>query len=424
MNPRSFGEFHYKNNQLFCGDLSVAEVAASVPTPFFLYSADHFRKQYTAFTTAFAPVPHRIFYAVKSNFNLSVIRTFHELGSAMDVNSEGEFYRAEKAGVNPADMILTGVGKNPAEIRLGLERGVVMIKAESEDEIRLINQIAGEMGKTAPVAIRVNPDVDPQTHPYISTGLRQNKFGVNGQTALAIYKNRKEYPHLRFTGIDMHIGSQITSPGPYKEAVDKLADIYFEVQKDGLTLEHFDIGGGIGIQYNDESVFTPADLAALILPKLKSLKCSIFFEPGRFLTGNSGILVTKVLFLKNNENKYFIVVDAAMTDLLRPSIYKAYHHIQPVNFSGSKDVLADIVGPVCESGDFLAQNREIEIPRHEDLLAVMSAGAYGMVMSSNYNARRRATEVLADGNSFRIIRGRETFEHLLFDEEEKLNSEK
>lgn len=424
MKPRSFGEFHYKNNQLLCGGLSVAEVAASVPTPFFLYSADHFRKQYNAFTTAFASVPHRIFYAVKSNFNLSVIRTFHELGAAMDVNSEGEFYRAEKAGVNPKDMILTGVGKNPEEIRLGIERGVVMIKAESEDEIRLINQIAGEMGKTAPVAIRVNPDVDPQTHPYITTGLLHSKFGVNKETALRLYKNRKDFPHIQFTGIDMHIGSQIITPSPFKEAVEKLADIYIEVQKDGLKLEHFDIGGGIGISYNEEQSFSPDELAGLIIPTLKELDCQIFFEPGRYMTGNAGILVTKVLFLKSNELKHFIVVDAAMNDLLRPSIYGAYHHIQPVIYTGGKTVTADIVGPVCETGDFIAKQREIIYPAHGDLLAVMSAGAYGMVMSSNYNARRRATEVLADGNTFRIIRGRETFEHLLFDEEEKLNSEK
>lgn len=420
MNPRSFGEFHYKNDRLFCGNVAVAQVAAEVPTPFYLYSAIHFRNQYQSFTSAFSKIPHQIFFAVKSNFNLSIISEFYKLGAHMDVNSEGEFFRAEKAGVSPRNMILTGVGKNPDEIRLGIERGVVMIKAESEDEVDLINRIAGEMGKIAPVAIRVNPDVDPITHPYISTGLKENKFGIAGETALRLYKNRIDFPHIRFTGIDMHIGSQITSPQPFKEAVDKLADIYFEVQRDGLTLEHFDIGGGIGIQYNEESVFSPEDLAAMILPKLAELKCEIFFEPGRYLTGNGGILVTKVLFLKNNEYKHFIVVDGAMTDLLRPSIYGAYHYVQPVTFNKGEIVTADIVGPVCESGDFLAKDRVMYLPQHDDLLAVMSTGAYGMVMSSNYNARRRATEVMTDGETFKIIRSRETFDHLLYDEADLL----
>ncbi|MCC6550186.1 MAG: diaminopimelate decarboxylase [Ignavibacteriaceae bacterium] len=421
MTPDSYGDFHYRGKKLFCGDVCIEDIAHQFGTPVYIYSAGHFRDQYSAFTKAFKKIPHRIFYAVKSNANLSVIREFHQLGAGMDVNSEGEMLRAMKAGVKGNEMILTGVGKSAAEIRAGLEQGVTMIKAESKDELALIDRIAGEMGLTAPVAIRVNPDVNPRTHPYISTGLSENKFGISKPLALNIYKNYQEFPNIRFTGIDMHIGSQITATAPFKEAVDKLAEVYFEVKRGGLHLEHFDIGGGIGIRYEDETPFTPDGLASVISPTLKELDCDIFFEPGRYLTGNGGILVVKVLYIKEAEDKHFIVTDGAMNDLLRPSIYDAYHHVQPLTLRDQPEVVTDVVGPVCESGDFFTRKRALQTPEHNELLAVMSAGAYGMVMSSNYNARRRVPEVMVDGNKFRLIRSRETYDHLLYDEADLLN---
>ncbi len=408
---------NYQNNQLFVEDINVNDLAKEFETPLYIYSKNHFIKQFQEFENAFKDINHKIFYAMKANFNLSVISTFVKLGGGVDANSEGELYRALKAGAEPSKIILTSVGKTKNEIKLGLEHNVLMIKAESEEEIELINKIAAEMNKVARVAIRVNPDVDAKTHPYISTGLSSNKFGVDSKTALSIYKRRKDFPHIQFTGIDMHIGSQITSIDPFVEAVQKLSELYFEIEKDGLKLKHFDVGGGMGVSYNDGSPFSINEFAERIIPLFKKLNCEIIFEPGRFLTANGGILVTEVLYNKRNGNKNFIVVDAAMNDLLRPSIYQAYHHIQPIQiFKDRNDMIADIVGPICETGDYFARDREITESIPDELLAVMSVGAYGMVMSFNYNGRRRAPEVLVDGNKYSIIRSRETFDHLIYDE--------
>lgn len=409
--------FTYKDQLLHCEGTAVLEIIKQIGTPTYIYSKKYFIDAYKEFDEAFRDVQHKIFYAAKSNFNLSVIKTFLQLGSGVDVNSEGELYRALKAEAKPENIILTSVGKTKNEIRLGLEYDVLMIKAESEEEIYLINEIASSMNKVARVAIRVNPDVDAKTHPYISTGLSENKFGVNGETALKIFRMQNELKNIKFTGIDMHIGSQITSISPFVEAVEKLANLFLILKKEGMELKHFDVGGGIGIQYKDEKPFTIEEYAKVILPILKSLNCEIIFEPGRYLTANAGILVTEVLYTKQNQKKNFLVVDAAMTDLLRPSIYGAYHHIQPVKLDETRSkIVADVVGPVCESGDFLAKKRTIQKSEHGDLLAVMSAGAYGMVMASNYNARRRPAEILVDDDKFYTIRGRETFDHLLFDE--------
>lgn len=407
----------YKNNQLFVEDVNVNDLAQEFNTPLYIYSKNHFINQYKEIEKAFTGINVKIFYAMKANFNLSVINTFVKLGSGVDANSEGELYRALKTGVDPSKIILTSVGKTKNEIKLGLEKNVLMIKAESEEEIELIDKIAGEMKKVARVAIRVNPDVDAKTHPYISTGLSSNKFGVDSKTALSIYKRRKDFPHIQFTGIDMHIGSQITSIDPFVEAVEKLSELYFQIAKDGLTLKHFDVGGGIGVSYNSEKTFSINEFAERTIPLFKKLNCEIIFEPGRFLTANGGILVTEVLYNKRNGEKNFIVVDAAMNDLLRPSIYQAYHHIQPVQkLDNRNEMFADIVGPICESGDYLAREREITESNSGELLAVMSAGAYGMVMSSNYNARRRPAEILVDRNKYSVIRSRETFDHLIWDE--------
>jgi diaminopimelate decarboxylase len=410
--------FTYKNNQLHCEAVPVAEIVKQTGTPTYIYSKKYFTDAYKEFDEAFNEIPHKIFYAAKSNFNLSVIKTFLKLGSGVDVNSEGELYRALKAGAKPENIILTSVGKTKKEIQLGVEHNVLMIKAESEEEIYLINEIASSMNKVASVAIRVNPNVDAKTHPYISTGLSENKFGVDSETALNIFRMHKELKNIRFVGIDMHIGSQITSISPFVEAVEKLANLFFILKKEGIDLKHFDIGGGIGIQYNNEKTFSIKEFAGAILPILKSLNCEIIFEPGRYLTANAGILVTEVLYTKKNQNKNFIIVDAAMTDLLRPSIYGAYHHMQPVKLDETRgEIVADVVGPVCESGDFLAKKRTIQKSESGDLHAVMSAGAYGMVMASNYNARRRPAEILVDGNKYSVIRSRESFDHLIYDED-------
>ena len=407
----------YKNNQLYVEDINVNELAKEFETPLYIYSKNHFINQYKEFEKAFSGINAKIFYAMKANFNLSVINTFVKLGSGVDANSEGELYRALKTGVDPSKVILTSVGKTKNEIKLGLEKNVLMIKAESEEEIELINKIAGGMNKTARVAIRVNPDVDAKTHPYISTGLSSNKFGVDSKTALSIYRRRKDFPHIQFTGIDMHIGSQITTIDPFVEAVEKLSELYFEIEKDGLKLKHFDVGGGMGVSYNGDKTFSINEFAEHTIPLFKKLDCEIIFEPGRFLTANGGILVTEVLYNKINGNKNFIVVDAAMNDLLRPSIYQAYHHIQPIQkIDDRNEIVADVVGPICESGDYFARDREIIESKSGELLAVMSAGAYGMVMTSNYNARRRGAEILVDVNKYSVIRSRETFDHLIWNE--------
>jgi diaminopimelate decarboxylase len=409
--------FTYKNNELYCESVPVKKILAEVGTPAYIYSKNFFLDRYREFTLAFKEIPHKIFYAAKSNFNINVIKTFVDLGSGVDVNSEGELKRALLAGVDPQKLILTGVGKSLNEIRLGLQKDLLMIKAESEDELELINIIAGEMNKVARVAIRVNPDVDAQTHPYISTGLSENKFGIDAKLAIQLYKDKNRFKNIVFTGIDMHIGSQITSIQPFAEAVEKLAQIYIELKESGIKLEHFDVGGGIGVKYLNEEIFSVADYAKAILPTLKKLDCHVFFEPGRFLTANGGILAAQILYIKKNGEKNFLITDTAMNDIIRPSIYGAHHHIQPVEIHSERaEIIADIVGPVCESGDFLGRKRKIQETKRGEYLAIMSAGAYGMVMASNYNARRRPPEVLVDNDKFNVVRSRETYDHLLFDE--------
>jgi diaminopimelate decarboxylase len=408
--------FSYKNNSLHCENYNLEKIASQVETPVYVYSKNFMKDRFQEFESAFKGINHKIFYACKANYNLSIIKLFNDLGAGIDVNSAGEFYRAQKAGVNPQNMIMSGVGKTKDEIELALNNNIHLIKAESIGEIELINEVAQSNGKTAPIAIRVNPNVDPSTHPYISTGLAENKFGIDETVSLDIFKKSSELKNIELVGIDMHIGSQIVKVEPYIEAVTKLVDLVKKLTLDGIELTHIDIGGGMGIKYFDEQPFTPQQLADAILPILTEVDCEIFFEPGRSLTANGGCLVSKVLYSKNNLDKNFLVIDAAMNDMLRPSIYKAYHHIQPVNISQAEDFVADIVGPVCESGDFLGKNRQIEKCKSGDLIAVMSAGAYGMVMSSNYNARRRPAEVLVDDENYTVIRKRETFEQLMQNE--------
>ena len=409
--------FTYIDDKLHCEKVNLKELANEFGTPLFVYSKNFFIDRYNELDEAFKSIKHRIYFASKANFNLSVIKTFYGLGSGVDVNSIGEFYRAIKAGVDPKDMLLTGVGKTDEEIKLGLEKGVLVIKAESLEEVYVINSIAAELGIMAPVAIRVNPDVDAQTHPYISTGLAENKFGIDTAYAYDMFVECSKLSNINLIGIDMHIGSQITTIEPFVEAVIKMAGLYKKVQSAGIPLKHFDIGGGIGVLYNNESPFTPKELADKLIPIFMQLDAEIMFEPGRFLTANGGVLLSDVLYTKTNSlGKNFVVVNSAMTELLRPSLYQSYHHVQPIEQIDNVDFKTDIVGPVCETGDYIAKEREITMVSRGDTLAIMSAGAYGMVMSSNYNGRRRPAEILVDGSEYKVIRSRETFEHLIFDE--------
>lgn len=409
--------FTYNNNELYCEDISLKDILKETGTPVYVYSQNYFIDRYKELDSAFNEINHSIFYAAKSNFNLSVIKTFADLGSGVDVNSEGELRRALKVGVDNDKIIFSGVGKTFEEIKSALENDLLMIKAESEEELILINEIASSLNKIARVGIRVNPDVDPKTHPYISTGLAENKFGVDVPSALKLYAERDRFKNIEYTGIDMHIGSQITTVEPFVSAVEKLSEIFFKLKKGGINLKHFDLGGGIGVEYHHERTFSAQEFAEALIPILKKLDCKVILEPGRYLSANAGILITQVLYTKVNHKKNFIIVDAAMNDLIRPSIYGAYHHIQPVQINKSRnDISADIVGPVCESGDFLARDRNIQECKRGDYLSVLSAGAYGITMASNYNARRRPPEILVNGNSFKVIKNRESFEHLLLEE--------
>ncbi|MCB9258143.1 MAG: diaminopimelate decarboxylase [Ignavibacteriales bacterium] len=408
--------FTYKENKLFCENVSLEKIAQEVATPVFVYSKKFMIDRYKELNNAFENIPHKIYYACKANYNINIIKLFNDLGAGIDVNSAGEFYRSLKAGANPKNLIFSGVGKTKDEIELVLENELKLIKAESYGEIELINSIAKKLGKIAPIAIRVNPNVDPATHPYISTGLAENKFGIDETTAIEIFTKAAKLGNIQLLGIDMHIGSQITKIEPYIEAAEKLVKLVEELKAKGISLTHIDLGGGMGIKYLDEKPFTAKEYADAVIPILKKTDCEIFIEPGRYLTANSGCLLSEVLYVKNNLDKNFIIADAAMTELLRPSIYKAYHHIQPVNISINEEFTADIVGPVCESGDFLGKHRKIKKVKPNDLLAVMSAGAYGMVMASNYNARLKPAEVLVDNEKFYIIRKRETLEQLVQNE--------
>ncbi len=414
---QSSDSFYYRNGRLYCEDVPASDIIFSAGTPVFVYSKNYFTDSYRKFSEAFKGIDHKIFYACKSNFNINVIKIFGELGSGADVNSEGELIRALRAGIDPRNIILSGVGKTADEIKISIQKGLLVIKAESEEEIILINRIAGELGKKAEVSVRINPDIIVKTHPYITTGLTENKFGMSIKATEEIFRNRAAYPNINFTGIDMHIGSQITETTPFLRAVNKVYDLYAILKKSGITVSHFDIGGGFGVQYKDEDVFELNELASVLIPALKKFGCTIFFEPGRLFTANAGILLTKLLYTKRGENRNFLITDAAMTDIIRPSLYGTYHHIQPAVLDEEREeITADIVGPVCETGDFLGKGRSLQEVKSGEYLALLSAGAYGMVMSSNYNARRRPPEVIVDGNKFYIVRSRETFDQLLYDE--------
>jgi len=406
-------EFKYRDQELYCEGVPVEKIAREVGTPVYIYSASTIRNHYRVIDRAFKAIPHIICFAVKANSNLSILRLLASEGSGADIVSGGELYRALKAGIDPDKIVFAGIGKTEEEIRFALESDILMFNVESSLELKKINEIASSMGRKAPVALRVNPDIDPKTHPYIATGLKKSKFGIDISRALEEYETASHLSNIEIVGIHKHIGSQITEVEPFVAAMERIINLAERLEEKGIKIRYIDAGGGLGIRYKEEEPPHPEELGQALVPLLKDRGWTVIFEPGRVIVGNGGILVTRVLYLKESPVKNFIIVDAGMNDLIRPSLYDAYHEIVHVRKPDGKEIVADVVGPICESGDFLAKDRKILCPEPGDYLAVMSAGAYGFTMASNYNSRPRAAEVLVDGDQYRIIRKRETYEDLI-----------
>jgi diaminopimelate decarboxylase len=405
--------FTYKKGELYAEEVPVREIAAKYGTPVYIYSASTLVRHFKAYDEAFDGKHHIICFALKANSNSAVIRLFAKHGAGADVVSGGELFRALKAGIPAKKIVYAGVGKTADEIRFALKSKILMFNVESENELREIDRIAADMKVKASIALRINPDIDPQTHPYISTGLKKHKFGIPIDDALEHYKFAKSLKNIAVVGIHKHIGSQLTKISPFVDALKRILILIDELAKSGIRIDFLDIGGGLGITYLDEQPPQPRDLAEQILPLLEGRDVTVVMEPGRSLVGNAGILVTKTLYLKEGEEKNFVIVDAGMNDLMRPSLYNAYHHIQPVVKTRRDTIIADVVGPICESGDFLAKDREIPKVNQGEYLAVMSAGAYGFSMSSTYNSRPRVAEVMVNGTKFALVRKRETYADLL-----------
>ncbi|MCL5022066.1 MAG: diaminopimelate decarboxylase [Nitrospirae bacterium] len=405
--------FNYRKGVLYAEDVPVKAIAEACGTPLYIYSYGTLLRHFKAYDDAYDGIPRIICFALKANSNVSVLRVFAKNGGGADVVSGGEIFRALKAGIPPYKIVYAGVGKTEREIRYALRSKILMFNVESENELVEIDRIAGLMKVKAPVSLRVNPDIDPGTHPYISTGLKKHKFGIPIEKAFAYYRLAERLEHTKVVGIHKHIGSQITKVSPFVEALKKTLLLVDELGRHGVQIRYLDIGGGLGITYRDEEPPVPRDLAMGLVPMLKDRQLTLIMEPGRSLVGNAGILVTKVLYLKRGEEKEFVIVDAGMNDLIRPSFYGAYHRIQPVEKKKRKSILADIVGPICESGDFLAKEREMSGVKQGEYLAVMSAGAYGFTMSSNYNSRPRAAEVMVKGKRFALVNTRETYRDLI-----------
>lgn len=408
--------FTYKKGELFAEDVPVKELVKEFGTPLYIYSYGTLIRHIRAYEEAFCEIPHIICYAVKANSNLAILSLFAQLGIGADIVSGGELFRALKAGIKPYRIVFAGVGKTDEEIEYALKNNILMFNVESESELYKINETAKKMKKQARVALRINPDIDPKTHKYIATGLKTSKFGIPIAKALEYYKVAKSLENIKIIGIHKHIGSQITETDAYVEALRKLLELYEKLAQADVDIEYIDIGGGLGITYKDEEPPHPKELANALIPLIKNQKGKLIVEPGRSIVGNAGILVTKVLYTKQTDVKNFIIVDAGMNDLMRPTLYGSYHEILPVTQGKRQKIIADIVGPICESGDFLAKDREIEKVSPGEYLAVMSAGAYGFSMSSNYNSRPRAAEVLVKGEQYVLIRKRETYKDLIKNE--------
>jgi len=409
--------FDYRNDELYAEDVPLSEIAAKVGTPFYVYSARTLRRHFRVFDEAFAGTDHLVCFAMKALSNLSILHLFHTLGAGFDIVSVGELMRCLRAGADPRKIVFSGVGKTDEEIAAALEAGILMINVESRPELHRVSEVASRMRRAAPVSLRVNPDLDPGTHPHISTGHRDSKFGVPLSQVHEYYAEARGLKNLDLVGLSTHIGSQITETSPFREAGEKTAAIVKRLRSDGIALKYLDLGGGLGIPYQfpyEEEPPPPSEYAAALLPPIRNLGLKIITEPGRVIVGNAGVLATRVLYVKETDVKRFIVVDGAMNDLIRPVLYEAYHRIEPVDRRNPRPrVLADVVGPVCESGDFFARDRELPEPAAGDLIAVMSAGAYGFVMASNYNSRPRAPEILVDGGDYHVIRERDSFEDII-----------
>ena len=405
--------FHYRDNELFCEDVPIQKIAAEVGTPLYLYSHATLKRHFLIFNEAFEGIDRLVCYSAKANTNLALLKLFANLGGGLDIVSGGELYRGLKAGFSPDRIVYSGVGKRVDEIDYALNTDIMMFNVESLEELAVINQRAGLLAKQAPVAIRVNPDVDPGTHPYISTGLEKNKFGIDTKTAIEGYKAASGLEHIDVVGIDCHIGSQITEAKPFEDALKSLERLITELRALGIKIKYLDMGGGLGITYDAESPPHPREYARAIIDSLKGIDLQLILEPGRVIVGNAGTLITRVLYRKAAPVKEFVITDAGMNDLMRPSLYKAFHAIQPVVKTANALIKADVVGPICESGDFLAVDREIPDFKQGDLLAVMSAGAYGFTMSSNYCSRLRVPEVMVADDRFYVVRARQTYEDLV-----------
>lgn len=407
--------FKFKKNELYAENVPVSKIVKKVGSPVYIYSIGTFLDHFLKLKRAFASVDCLICFSVKSNSNLTVLSALTKAGSGLDIVSGGELFKALKAGADPKKIVFASVGKTEDEITAAVRAGILSFNVESEDELDAINRVARRLNRRQNISLRVNPDVQPKTHHYITTGSKGNKFGIDLETAFRLYVEAYRYPFLRFNGVHLHIGSQITESAPFIKAIRRASDFVTRLRRAGVAIEVLNIGGGLGIIYSNEQPQTADQYAAAVLPLLKKLNVRVILEPGRFISGNSGILVTKVLYWKSSPTKTFAIVDAGMNDLIRPSIYGAHHEIVPVIAKKNAKLLSavDIVGPICESGDFLGKGRKLPKLASGDLLAVMSAGAYGYVMSSNYNARPRVPEVVVRGSKFAVARKRETFADLV-----------
>jgi diaminopimelate decarboxylase len=414
--------FEYRNDELCCEGVPLERIAAEVGTPCYIYSLATLERHYHVFDEAFGARKHLICYSVKANSNLAVLRALVRLGAGFDIVSAGELYRARAAGASPEKIVFSGVGKRDDELEYALTSGILLFNVESHDELEAIDRVAGRLGRRAPISLRVNPDVDAETHPYISTGLKKNKFGIPFSRAREEYAFARSLRNLVIRGIDCHIGSQLTKVAPFRDAISRVAQLARELNQDGAQLSYLDVGGGLGIPYKeDEPPPPPSEYARAIadaVAPFEGMDLTLVFEPGRVIVGNAGVLLTRVLYRKTGEIKQFVIVDAAFNDLIRPAFYDSYHSIRAVRRRSGERLVADVVGPICETGDFFARDRELEpAPRQGDLLALMSAGAYSFAMASNYNSRPRAAEVLVSGDHYAVVRRREQLEDLVRGEE-------
>ena len=408
-------DFEYRQGELYCEQVPVSRIAKELGTPCYVYSHATLVRHFRAYESAFTDIPHVIAYAMKANSNIAILRLMAKEGSGVDIVSGGELFRALKAGVPASKIVFAGVGKTADEIRDALKADILMFNVESAAELQAVNEVAASIGKKARVALRINPDIDPKTHPYISTGLKKSKFGIAADRAVEEFTIASSLSHIDVAGVHAHIGSQLTEVTPFIEALKKVVKLIETLKQQGINIRYLNVGGGLGITYSDEKPPLPQDLSNAILPLVQELKLTLVMEPGRVIVGNAGILVTKALYLKEGETKSFVIVDAAMNDLIRPSLYGAYHEIRPLNEEAGHRAKhqVDIVGPVCESGDFLAKDRLLAAVKPGELMAVMSAGAYGFVMSSNYNSRPRVPEALIKDGEIHVIRTRETYDDLI-----------